>query len=411
MLLLKKMKLPEVLFGLFGLLAFIVSGQAPGCTQLTTPADGATNVDEAIGFEWDPATGATEYSINVGTSPGSTDILDNEYVGIDTFYDLPDDLPSLRTIYVTIVPSNAGQRNEGCTETSFTTKGDIPPRCTDIINPFNGDDLVSTTANITWIRDFTATGYLMTVYEKDPNGILIWDRVDVGNGTNAKPPDFKPRTRYYITIIPYNDFGPAVGCEAITFTTGDAPPLPNCAQLTSPANGAVEVPIDTDLEWSAVRDIEGYLVTIGTVPRGNDILDRFDAGTDTRLELRNSLPLGTRIYVLITAYINGKESDGCAISSFFTEGPSSEMLEGMIPSFFTPNNDGINDSWMVDSAEDIVVEEIMVFDRYGTMLQQLQPGEGWNGTYQGRALPSGSYWYRVQLASLPALKGYFLLKR
>ncbi len=405
------MKLPKLLFGFFGFFAMIASGQVPGCTQLMVPADGATNIDEAIDLEWDPAMGATEYYINVGTSVGGTDILDNQYVGIDTYFDPPDDLPTLQTIYVTIVPSNAGERNEVCMETSFTTRGNNPPRCTDIINPFNGDALVSTTANVTWIRDFSATGYLMTVYEKDPNGILIWDRVDVGNGTNGKPPDFKPRTRYYITIIPYNEFGPAVGCEAITFTTGDAPPLPSCPQLVSPANGAVQVPIDTELEWSSVRDVEGYLVTIGTVPRGNDLLDRFDTGTDTRLILQKPLPLGTKIFVLVTAYYNGKETQDCSISSFITEGPSTEILEGLIPSYFTPNNDGYNDSWVVDSADDIIVEEIMVFDRYGTMLQQLRPGEGWNGTYQGRALPSGSYWYTVQLASFPAIKGYFLLKR
>jgi gliding motility-associated-like protein len=405
------MKLPKLLFGFFGFLALIASGQVPGCTQLTVPADGASNVNEAIDLVWDPAMGATEYYINVGTSPGGTDILDNEYVGTNTNFDLPDDLPTLQTIYVTIVPSNAGERNEGCAESSFTTRGDIPPRCTDIINPFNGDALVSTTANITWIRDFTATGYLMTVYEKDPNGILIWDRVDVGNGTNAKPPDFKPRTRYYITIIPYNEFGPAVGCEAITFTTGDAPPLPDCPQLSSPANGAVQVPIDTGLEWSAVRDVEGYLVTIGTVPRGNDLLDRFDTGTDTRLVLQNTLPMGTKIFVLVTAYYNGKETEDCTISSFTTEGPTSEFLEALIPNYFTPNNDGYNDSWVVDSANDIIVEDIKIFDRYGTMLQQLRPGQGWNGTYHGRALPSGSYWYTVQLARFPSIKGYFLLKR
>lgn len=285
------------------------------------------------------------------------------------------------------------------------------PDCTEIIDPFNGSALVSTTANITWIRDFSATGYLMSVYEKDPNGIVVWDRVDVGNGTNAKPPDFKPRTRYYVTIIPFNDFGPAVGCEPITFTTGDAPPLPKCTQLIAPANGAVQIGVDTDLEWSQVSDIDGYLVTIGTGPRENDLLDRFDTGTETRLNLPNVLPFGTMIYVLITTYKNGKESADCAISSFITEGPSAEILEELIPSFFTPNNDGFNDSWNVESVEDIIVENIMVFDRYGKLLQQLQPGQGWNGTSQGMAMPSGTYWYKVQVTGLPALKGYFLLKR
>ena len=279
------------------LLIFVLSGhavlaQVPQCTELRAPAPGEATVSVATDFSWDAAAGATGYLINAGTSSGGSDILNAVDVGAAISYDLPADLPPLTSIYVSIIPYNAMGNNLGCAEVVFDTAGNAAPSCTEIINPTDGDALVSTTANITWIRDFGATGYLMTVFEKDPNGILIWNRVDVGNGTNAKPPDFKPRTRYFVTIIPYNSFGEAQGCQAITFTTGDGPPLPACTQLTSPRDGAAQIAIDTGLEWAAVSGIEGYLVSVGTTPRGTDIIDRFDTGLDTRYDLPNGPSLG-----------------------------------------------------------------------------------------------------------------------
>lgn len=384
--------------------------QVLDCTQLTVPGDGALDVSIFTDFEWDASDGATGYIVTAGTTSGGTDILENVDVGDVVSYNLPQALPPTQTIYVSITPYNTVQGNLSCTETIFTTGIRTVPRCTEIINPTNGDALVSTTANITWIRDFSATGYLMTVYERDPNGILIWDRVDVGNGTNAKPPDFKARTRYYVTIIPYNDSGPAQGCQAITFVTGDGPPLPLCTELTIPANNSTEVPTETNLEWTQVEGIDGYLLSVGTTPRGTDILDRQDTGLENSFDLPSDLPLGTRIYTLITTYKGDLESEDCQISSFMTVVLEAIVFDN-IPRFFTPNNDGFNDAWAVNSSNDLIVENVLVFDRYGKLLIRLQPGQFWNGTFNGRELPSGSYWYSVQLANFPSIKGYFLLKR
>ncbi len=47
--------------------------------------------------------------------------------------------------------------------------------------------------------------------------------------------------------------------------------------------------------------------------------------------------------------------------------------------------------------------EVMVFDRYGRLLEELigvkqrRNGEGWDGTYQGTNMPSGDYWYLIKL--------------
>lgn len=397
------------------LFIFIIScqvmvGQALECTTLSSPSNGAVDVSVFANLEWTASAAAEGYLITVSTVSGGNDILDGADAGDVTTYDLPQALPPTQTIYVTIAPY-AGATNLVCSETNFTTGVQAVPRCTEIINPFNGDALVPVSANITWIRDFNATGYLMTVRVKDPDGVFVWDRVDVGNGTNAKPPDFLPRTRYYITIIPYNDAGPAVGCLAITFTTGDAPPLPKCTALIFPKNGATQINVDTDLEWAPVSAIDGYLLSVGTAPGGTDILDRWDTGLENTYNLLDDLPIGTKIYVLITTYKNALESKNCEVSSFVTIAAPPMVFESIVPAFFTPNNDGYNDTWAVKSSEKLVVGKVFVFDRYGKLLVQLQEGQTWNGTFNGWPLPSGSYWYSVQIDNFQNIKGHFLLKR
>ena len=88
------------------------------------------------------------------------------------------------------------------------------------------------------------------------------------------------------------------------------------------------------------------------------------------------------------------------------------------PHFFTPNGDGINDTWNVwDLSDDQPNAEILIFDRYGKLIKQIIPGgNGWNGTYNGHELPSTDYWFTIRFKDGPNLeerifKSHFSLKR
>ncbi|WP_240032221.1 T9SS type B sorting domain-containing protein [Psychroflexus aestuariivivens] len=82
--------------------------------------------------------------------------------------------------------------------------------------------------------------------------------------------------------------------------------------------------------------------------------------------------------------------------------------------FFTPNSDGINDVWHLkgvykDENRDVHID---IFDRYGKMLYSFTTtSRGWDGTYNGRKMPSNDYWYRIILADGRVLTGNFTLKR
>lgn len=82
------------------------------------------------------------------------------------------------------------------------------------------------------------------------------------------------------------------------------------------------------------------------------------------------------------------------------------------PKFFTPNNDGINDTWQVDGINSQPASKIYIFDKFGKLLHQVEAnGPGWDGYYNGNAMPSTDYWYMVQLEDGRTQKGHFSLIR
>ena len=66
------------------------------------------------------------------------------------------------------------------------------------------------------------------------------------------------------------------------------------------------------------------------------------------------------------------------------------------PRFFTPNGDGINDTWNVEGLESQPEAVITIFDRFGKILSVFRGDElGWNGIWNGKSMPSNSYWFKV----------------
>ncbi len=82
------------------------------------------------------------------------------------------------------------------------------------------------------------------------------------------------------------------------------------------------------------------------------------------------------------------------------------------PKFFTPNGDGINDTWQVDGVISQPNSKIYIYDKFGKLLKQIESkGEGWDGLYRGNQMPSTDYWYMVQLDDGRIHKGHFSLIR
>lgn len=118
---------------------------------------------------------------------------------------------------------------------------------------------------------------------------------------------------------------------------------------------------------------------------------------------------------LNTVVINDK--NGCG-----TTGLLPFLVVGY-PKFFTPNGDGIHDFWNVLGIETLTNPVVFIFDRYGKLLKQLDSNTiGWDGTFNGRPMPSSDYWFRMDfsrqesdivqdIAVARTLRTHFTLKR
>ncbi|WP_298239545.1 T9SS type B sorting domain-containing protein, partial [uncultured Algibacter sp.] len=66
------------------------------------------------------------------------------------------------------------------------------------------------------------------------------------------------------------------------------------------------------------------------------------------------------------------------------------------PKYFTPNGDGDNETWNIVGISNQMQARILIFDRYGKLLKQLNPnGLGWDGTYNGVLMPTSDYWFNL----------------
>ncbi|MEL1241929.1 T9SS type B sorting domain-containing protein [Flavobacterium flavipallidum] len=102
-----------------------------------------------------------------------------------------------------------------------------------------------------------------------------------------------------------------------------------------------------------------------------------------------------------------RDKNGCGIIN------KSVALLG-VPKFFTPNNDGYNDYWIIKGINATFNSKtvIHVFDRYGKLIKDINPqSQGWDGTLNGIPLPADDYWFTAKLENGKEIKGHFSLKR
>jgi gliding motility-associated-like protein len=106
-----------------------------------------------------------------------------------------------------------------------------------------------------------------------------------------------------------------------------------------------------------------------------------------------------------TAYV--REINSCEIPI------TKNFIVLIAPKYFTPNNDGFNDVWEIKELVNYPLAQIIIFDRYGKLITQLNASNrSWDGTFNKNILPASDYWYVLKLdPNGPELKGHFSLKR
>lgn len=85
-----------------------------------------------------------------------------------------------------------------------------------------------------------------------------------------------------------------------------------------------------------------------------------------------------------------------------------------IPDYFTPSEDGLNDTWDLSTIMDAYPKtEVTIYDRSGKVVAVLEGDTSeWDGTYNGKPLPSTDYWYVINVPEIRRqFTGHFTLLR
>ncbi|MDN3667353.1 BspA family leucine-rich repeat surface protein [Algibacter miyuki] len=282
------------------------------------------------------------------------------------------------------------------------------PNCTTLLLPLPNANNVPTDTHLSWRKVDKAKGYKLTVGTTS-NGTDVLNAFDVGNETIYNlPTDLPESTSIFVTVIPYNSDGEAVDCSEAFFTTESAGVLPLCSELTAPLNEAINVSTATNLSWNVSPDATGYKLSIGTFSEGTDILNSKDIGNFLSYNLPENLPENKTVYVTVVAYNSNGNAKDCSEESFTTAKTDTSALP---PKFFTPNNDGVNDYWVVpDPLSEI--SKVLIYNRYGKLLKEIKNiSEGWEGNSNGAPVSSGGYWYLILYKNGTTQNGHFSLVR
>ncbi|MCB0373148.1 MAG: T9SS type B sorting domain-containing protein [Muricauda sp.] len=291
-------------------------GFAQDCPDIVYPADGATGIPLDALIDWESVDGVPSYNIALGTTPGGTDILTPQFVS-GSSYSPPLGLPANTQIYVTVTLFFFDAPNITCPSFVFTTEAlSTPPTCTQMTSPLDMSINVNPNTNISWSYQYGAEGYSISL-GTTPGGGELLNNYDAGNALSFNPPvDLPPETVIYVTIVPYNSLGSAVGCASQQFETRAASAIPDCSSMVYPLDGETNVPLTPLLEWDAVPDATGYIVTIGTTPTSADILNGSIFYTNST-PVVNFEPNKT-FFITVVPFNDAGQAEGCTQTSFTT---------------------------------------------------------------------------------------------
>ncbi len=160
------------------------------------------------------------------------------------------------------------------------------------------------------------------------------------------------------------------------------------------------IPTDYDVEvTTSTYDVNHQVIATATGP--DEYWFRLDDGPYVNSGIFNNVTPGPHSVTI-------SERNGCGeiIVDVFVFG---------YPDYFTPNNDGFNDTWNIVGGDRLPGTTLYIFDRFGKLLKQLDvTGIGWDGTYNGEPMPSSDYWFKieyVQDGKTSIANGHFALKR
>ncbi|WP_053971589.1 T9SS type B sorting domain-containing protein [Mangrovimonas sp. ST2L15] len=183
------------------------------------------------------------------------------------------------------------------------------------------------------------------------------------------------------------------GTYSVTVTTIDGCSTTTSFEVIESETATIEFTESVDF-----ADPNNVTVTVNGI---GEYLYAIDGGTPQESNVFYNVSWGVHTIEVI-------DFNGCASAI-------KEIVVIDYPLYFTPNNDGDNDTWHIAGVDQLVGTIIYIFDRYGKLLTALtHDSPGWDGTYNGENMPATDYWFVAKVVKGQRafdVKSHFTLKR
>jgi gliding motility-associated-like protein len=282
----------------------------------------------------------------------------------------------------------------------FTVNTPIDPGYT--INWYQDNVLLSANTNQTSFSTTTAGSYTVSVINNQVNT----DGTTCTQTSTAQAVQFSPPPAVSIQKIVRTtlcdgqtvDLKVSYGSGTVKWSTGET-----SDQISVSTSGNYKAMVTTAAvcEAGASIDVTFFPNPILSIPDAGVCLSSHKTATLTAPAglasyTWNGQP-GTETYVADhpqTVTLAVTDANGCQATQEIHI--TDECPDVKIPNAFTPNGDGINDTWKIAGLEYDQTVLVRIFTRYGQQVYESKGyGTPWNGEYQGKKLPAGVYYYII----------------
>jgi gliding motility-associated-like protein len=185
-----------------------------------------------------------------------------------------------------------------------------------------------------------------------------------------------------------------------TVTAKDPGGCNSTAQVIIVAKSAPQVTITPSIDPPKITP--GVAVVLAASGADTYVWSPADALSDPSIAAPTAAPQTTTSYT-VTGTVNG----GCSGTATITIEVDGSMK---ITNVFTPNGDGFNDLWVIQGVETFGNCTITLFDSFGSQIfEQKGYQNNWDGTYNGKKVPRGTYYYIVNCPDNKPVTGHLLV--
>jgi gliding motility-associated-like protein len=256
------------------------------------------------------------------------------------------------------------------------------------VNPLPKPELIDGHICVNQTTGVTYQGYVLDAQLSDPNFTYDWYLLNTTTNVYDALPSTNGPT--------YEAMQPGTYQVVVTNT------VTNCEQSDTasvvsvyPATGLTAEVTDAFTEDATIT------VTVNPLGTGN-LIYSLDGGAWQESNIFTGVQGGTHQVMV-------EDTEGCTNLTI-------DVLVIDYPKYFTPNGDGIHDTWNIVGL-DQPDAKIYIYDRYGKLLKQITPiptSQGWDGTYIGASMPSTDYWFTIEYKEndqQKLFKAHFALKK